>query len=263
MNYGLKSRQSGRNIFTVFLKAGFLVLFFILISLLIPSLLPEQLFTVVTPVWNVGQTLTSEVVSNTGLLRSKKSLIIENQTLRNTLYENKVKQIALQTLQEENESLKEYLGHSSLEASILAGVLASPPRIAYDTLIIDSGIEEGIREGDVVFGYDTIALGTVIEVFDHQAKVELYSSPGKKTPAFISRTGGSVELIGRGGGDFEALLPKEISIVEGDIFVTAGVSGFVLAEAQVVDSKPTDSFREVLAKNSLNMGELRWVTIKR
>ncbi|MFM2357780.1 MAG: hypothetical protein RJA61_517 [Candidatus Parcubacteria bacterium] len=264
MNYVLKSRNHGRGVFfRKISKAGALVGVLLLISFFIPTFFSSAVFKLFSEAWNFGNAVDAEASLNTGFFSSKEALILENKALKELLAQTTVKEIAYQALYDEYTELKSSLGGSADEGSILAGVIAHPPRIAYDNIIIDIGLAEGVRVGDVVFADGVVALGTVVDVYDSQSKVELYSTPERQTVAFISRTGVQVDLVGRGGGDFEIVVPREASVVEGDIFVTAGATGFVTARARVIDSRPTDAFQNVLAEVPVNIQNIRWVTLKK
>lgn len=97
-----------------------------------------------------------------------------------------------------------------------ARVIAAPPRMHYDTLLIDSGESDGVLVGDTV-SVEGIALGAVTELSSHSSLVALYSSPGATHDAEIGVGGGTVVVYGVGGGALEALMPGDIEVSVGDI----------------------------------------------
>lgn len=264
MSYVLRSREKrGRGFF----KSAFIGLCIILvlasIILFAPSFFTGTFMTASVPFWKTSNTLESEATANLGFFRSKMALVSENLALKESIKDLTLQQIGFSALKDEYASLKSILGRETPQGFILAGVLVRPPQAPYDNLIIDAGLEEGIRVGDVVFASDVIVLGTVVEVFEHTSKVELYSTAGKTISGFISRTNTHVDIVGRGGGDFEVSIPRDIVVTETDIFVTSGVSGFVIAGVKAIDSRPTDSVQKVLAQSPANMSQIRWVTLRR
>lgn len=264
MSYVLKSRDRNKNsIFKKILIGVFITFCVAIVLLFAPSIFVGSILTSSTPLWKVGNVIESDVSTNLGFFRSKMSLIQENQALKISLEEIRMKEVAYDALKEEYDTLKSLFGRIKPEGFILAGVLVRPPQAPYDNLIVDAGSEEGVRVGDVVFANDTVILGDVVEVYEHQAKVELYSTAGKKITGFISRTGVEVGVEGRGGGDFEISVPKDAIVNESDIFVTAGVSGYVVASVVAIDSKPTEAFQRVLAQSLASMSQIRWVAIRR
>ncbi len=264
MNYFLKSKNRARGKFLRSLGLGLLIaVFFALFGFFAPTILSGFFVRLATPAWNLGNALSSETWTSTQFWRSKIALVEENKALKVSLEEARLKEVAYETLKDENNTLKESFGRELPQGFILAGVLARPPQIPYDTLLVDVGQKDGVRVGDSAFAADSIVLGTIIEVYESQSKIELYSNAARKTPAFISGTNMSVLLQGRGGGDFEIVLPRESPITEDDVFVVAGIEGFTVAQVKTIDGKSTDSFQNVLAESPVNTLLLRFVTIRR
>lgn len=264
MSYVLRSKnREGRKIFKVFLWTLIIVLFFAGTGFFAPTFFSGLFIKIATPLWSLGNAVQNEASVNLGFFRSKEVLVLENKALKDALAETQIKLLAYDVLKQEHETLKDLLGRSTPQGFILAGVLVRPPQTPYDNIIVDVGFQGGVRVGDMVLASDSVILGTVLEVYERSAKVELFSTAGKKTQAFISRTSAPVELTGRGGGDFGVSIPREVSITPEDKFVIAGASGFLLAHIKTIDSKPTDSFQNVLAESPANMLGIRFVTIRR
>lgn len=264
MSYVLKSRNKSG---TGFLKKLFISLcIFIIISLILlfsPSFFAGTLITASAPLWKASNIIKTDTATNVGFFGSKMALVEENLALKAVLEDMRLKEIAYDALKEEYDSFKNSFGSLKPEGYILAGVLVRPPQAPYDNLIVDSGSENGVRVGDLVFANNTIILGEVVEVYENKAKVELYSTSGKKNSGFISRTETSVDIEGRGGGDFEVAVPRDVVINESDVFVTSGISGYVIASVKFIDSKPTEAFQRVLSQSPANISQIRWVAIRR
>ena len=73
-------------------------------------------------------------------------------------------------------------------------------------------------EDDVVYANGDIPIGNIGKVYAKTSLVALYTNPGQKTEGFINGTNASVELVGRGGGNFEMVIPLELQ-VEYDLFI--------------------------------------------
>lgn len=261
----MKSRhdRSGRGLLKGMLIALGIAFFIGTILLFAPSFFAGTLITALSPLWKTSNAISSEASTNLGFFRSKLLLIEENKALKASLEETRLKTIAYEALKEEYAVLTATFGRSAPQGFILAGVLVRPPQAPYDNLIVDAGLEEGVRIGDVAFASDAIILGEVVEVYEHKAKVELYSTALKIMSGFVSRTGTGVELVGRGGGDFEVSISRDAEVTEQDMFVTAGVSGYVIASVKAIDSRPTDAVQKVLAQSPANMSQIRWVALRR
>lgn len=264
MSYVLRNKNKIR--FGLFKKIIFGVIIFGCISLvllLIPSFFTNSLISTLSLFWKTSNAVQSDVATNFGFFRSKVNLIQENQALKKTLEEMRLRDVSYNVLKKDHDVLLSLFGRIKPEGYILAGVLIRPPQAPYDNLIVDAGSEDGVRIGDLAFASDVVILGEVVEVYNNQSKIELYSTSGRKISGFISRTSTSVSLEGRGGGDFEISVPKEVVVNESDVFVTLGVTGHLLAHVTSIDSRPAGSFQKILAQSPANLSQIRWVFLKR
>ena len=170
------------------------------------------------------------------------------------------------TIVADNASLQEILGRgaqgSASHKMILAAILAKPNQSLYDTLLIDAGSKEGIKIGENVFALGNIPIGRVDVVYDDSAKVVLFSNAGEKTEAVISGKNIFLELIGRGGGNFEIDLPKDFVLQKGDQVVLPGINPLVLAITQTIISDPRDPFTKALLTSPVNIEEQKFVEVE-
>lgn len=203
--------------------------------------------------------------SQIDFLRSKRSLIRENQRLLTENDEFKLKSISLDLLIKENDELKQMLGRhdKSDEKTVLARVLAAPKSTAYDTLLIDIGEDKHISVGKNVLASGIFVIGRVGQVYHDTAKVVLFSSPEEKTDVIIGEHKALVTAIGRGGGNFDAIVSKEIEVKAGDLVSFPHIRPKVFAVVEDVTESPTNSFQRVLFKNPVNVNELLWVEVTR
>ena len=102
---------------------------------------------------------------------------------------------------------------------------------------------------------------TLNEVFKNSARATLFSFPGRSADVLIGDSGIITTAIGRGGGNFEAKLPREIEIEAGDPIVIPEIDSHIFAVVEDVVSKPTDSFQTIYFKNPVNISELEWVVV--
>ena len=104
-------------------------------------------------------------------------------------------------------------------------------------------------------------MGTVSEVFPKSAKVKLFSASGDETNAILERHNVPVTLIGAGGGNFRFELPRDMIVETGDRILSSDIAARHLATVGDVSVRPTDSFKEVLAKSPINIFALRFVFV--
>jgi cell shape-determining protein MreC len=157
--------------------------------------------------------------------------------------------------------LKELLGRTVFTNTILGAVLVRPNVSLYDTFVIDIGAREGISVGDlIVVSGDTI-MGTISEVYNTTSKVKLFSTPGEITRVTIGASAISADAEGRGGGNFQAKLPRDVDVEEGDSVIMPGITQKLFGVVEKVVSNPTDPFKTILFKNPINSAEIEWVQV--
>lgn len=202
---------------------------------------------------------------------SKKSLNAQNEILSSRLADAEARMSLNDSLRSENTILKEILGRTEEDDVLVLGAILSKPNVsAYDTLLIDAGSDEGIRAGDLALARGYIPIGRVESVTPNTAKVILFSSGGESTPSvLVSREPGTpeeknllYELIGRGGGNFELVLPRELKFDVGDTAVLPGIDSGVIARAESVISDPRDPFKKILLASPANFQHLNFVQIE-
>ena len=96
---------------------------------------------------------------------------------------------------------------------IFAAVLLAPPVTPYDSYLISAGARNGVRQGQLVATWDSIALGYVSTVSENGARVTLFSQSGERT---YVRVGNSlVRAFGNGGGLLFVRLPRSFADTKG------------------------------------------------
>lgn len=257
MSYVLKTSSRSRNRFPVPLQIIIgLIIILSLLYLFAPKALPSFFTMIVRPFWNIEHT-----ARYGDSFVDVAELIKENEELKRTLISNEGKYLQTDLLRKENEELKKLLGRENTANLILAQILKKPPLSAYDTLIVDTGSEEGIKEGNRVYALGSIPIGEIIEVTGKTSKVRLYSSAGEKYPVFIGSTSVETAALGKGGGAFEASVPRDTTIVPGDVVTIPSLNDAFLGIVQDIISEPSHPFATVLFSQPVNIYELRWVEI--
>jgi cell shape-determining protein MreC len=195
---------------------------------------------------------------------SKSSLSKENEDLHRTISEEDARMANYDSVVAENVSLKETLGRKSPTLSVtLAGILEKPNQSPYDTLVIDAGAAQGVKVGSVVFATGNIPIGRIGEVYTGSSKVILYSNSGEKTEVLVSGKNASLELLGRGGGNFEMIMSKDFTMSKGDQVVLPGTNNYLVAIAESILSDPRDPFTKALLSSPVNIQSLKFVEVER
>lgn len=216
---------------------------------------------ITAPFLRLGASVNAAAGSLFPFFKTNKALIEENASLKNALGDANGKLLTYTLLEEENKALKESFGRATNEKKILAAILAKPSRSPYDTFIIDAGFREGIAKGDLVTAFETVAIGSIAEVFPHTAKVMLFSSPEQKTAVRLESSHITKEIIGQGGGVFVFSLPRDIAVVRGEMLSLPGINQKIVGTVTNTQMLPDDSFQTVTAKLPINIFELERVFV--
>ena len=237
-----------------------LVLLFLLVFF--SSAFKGALFTLGKPIWIVRDSTASFFADNSNIFRSKLSLIDENNSLKDQIRNYEREKILSDIIKKENDDLKNILNRGTQNSKrILSAVLVKPFLSPYDTLIIDVGINDGIKIGDKVVAFGSNFIGYIGETYDSTSKVVLYSSYGEKVKVLIGQNYVEKEAIGIGGGNFGVQLPKEADINEGDTISVPSITSNIFAVVEKIQSRENDSFEYILFKSAVNMSELKWVEV--
>ncbi len=223
--------------------------------------------TIFRPVFVAGNSIGGKFKNFSAFFISKKTLDAENKNLRDTLLQDETRMANYETLLAENISLKEILGRAPAQAEkntkvmmVVAAILSKPNQSAYDTLIIDAGATEGFKKDDMVFAKGDIPIGRIAEVYQNSSKVILFSSSGEKTQV-VAPKNIFMEAVGRGGGNFEVIMPSDSTLVKGNEVVLTGINPYILGIVQSIISDSRSLFQKALISSPVNVQELKFVQV--
>lgn len=205
----------------------------------------------------------SEKFSNLSVyFKFKSTLQQENENLKSQLGEVWAKVANYNSVLDENSKLKDILGRKNEKTNlVLASILSKPNQTPYDTIIIDAGQKQGIREGGLVLASGFVPIGLVSLAYPDSSKVILFSNPGEKTEIVIAGRDVFMQLVGRGGGNFEMVLPRDFFIEKGAEVHLPGIIPYVVAKVETIISDPRDAFQKALLASPVNIFELKFVEI--
>lgn len=216
------------------------------------------------PIWKAKNTIVDDTQSIGYVARTKASVFKENQNLLKENADLKNSMIDYQLLKTENDQLKSLLGRIPVKANLtLATILTKPNASPYDTIIIDVGSDSNIKTGEKVYSDEKSPIGEISKVYANTSLVELYSNPDKVTSAVMDGTNASVELVGRGGGNFQMIIPHDLPSDNGGIVVLPNLTSEVVAIIDGVISLPADPNKKVILHSPINVQSLKWVLVKR
>lgn len=263
MSYTLDKQRRNKK-----LRNTFFVIFIFILVLYFNKPLGKTLggfaTTVFKPVLVAGNNMSERLHNFGSYFVSKNILLKENDTLKEENLSLRGELANYQSIDNENKSLKELLGRLGENHSyILATILAKPNTTLFDTLLLDVGADQNVSVGDIVFAYGNIPLGKISEVYTHTSKVTLFTNPGEKTNAVISSTNTYIDLIGRGGGNFEIILPREVTLSEGENVLLPDLNNYLIAKVVSTISDSRDSYQKALLTSPVNIQQLKFVQIRK
>ncbi|MEK7514670.1 MAG: rod shape-determining protein MreC [Patescibacteria group bacterium] len=258
IHFPLKNRRQNR--WGAFLPATYLFLVIFGVYIFTPGLPSSISFFFVRPIVAVGYFVSSSL-SFVGRILLPGALEREHTLLEKQAAQVRELKFENEAVRSENSALRGLLSIEKNSETVRAGILTRPPRTPFDVFTLDAGLSDGVRAGSRVLYAHSALLGDVVEIGKAVSKVELLSSPGKITDAIVESRGSAIELTGRGGGNFIAVLPQDFDIEVDDVIVTPGKQGYVVARVAAVVSNPTDSLKRVLLTSPVNIQEVRFVDI--
>jgi len=261
MNYLLDRKLKKKNPYTyVFFVVLVIVIFYFRTPIF--SGLSYVSSAIFRPVLVVGGNIGEKFNGIGGFFSFKNTLIKENEELRNRLAESGAQMSNYNTVLEDNTKLQEILNRKSENISfILSAILAKPNTSLYDTLIIDVGTNSGVGVEDTVFALGDVPIGYVAEVSPSSSKVILFSNPEEKTEVVVGGVDVFAQIVGRGGGNFEMVMPRDFILQKGATVSLPGIAPRVVGVVETIISDPRDSFQKALLVSPVNIFELKFVQV--
>lgn len=220
----------------------------------------RAVITIASPFLALRNAIAHGFVTTIETFRSKAALIEKNQELSARVAELEVRMLDRNILAEEREELRALMGREPGSEGVLAAVLASSGSSPYDTLLLDIGSAERIAEGARVFMGENVVIGTVTQVAQHASRATLFSTPGNNVDAVIPGLDIFTTATGRGGGTFELVIPRDVTMTAGDPILLAGTAR-ILGVVYGIEEKESDPFKKIYIRTPFNPSTLRFVRV--
>lgn len=197
------------------------------------------------------------VKTKESVYKENESLVQENMNLLNSM-------VDYQIVKNENDQLKELLGRIPVKSSfVVANILTKPNHSFYDSIIIDVGTNNGIELGNKVYVDSKIPVGEISKIYSDTSLVTLYSNPNQITEGVIDGSNATVELMGRGAGNFEMTIPLDLSSEKGTMVTLPGLSGEIVAVIDGIVSSVNEPVKKVILHSPVNIQSVKWVEVKK
>lgn len=189
-------------------------------------------------------TLTSEIESLQGELRAKQSL---EDTVR--------------VLESENNILRSLGGAEGTAPRIMAGIVARPPFVPYDAVLLDRGEKDGIKQGAVMYSETGYAIGMIQQLFQDSSIGVLFSTSGIETTAYILGPNIYTTAYGEGGGVIRVSVPQDITLTEGDIVLLPSLERGMLGKISIIRSEASEPEKNGFIAGDIPLQSLRFVAV--
>lgn len=204
-------------------------------------------FTVVTaPFFAFGVNAREFVISILPYFKSRSEIIAENESLKN-IAENYARLLERHnSLEREFARIKGSKVRNELENAVFAYVIRAPDATPYDTFLLSSGLNDGVKIGEKVLLLNSIPIGTIANVYTNTSVAKLYGSPGESYLAIIGNGDLRGTAYGKGGGNFEIILPHGSPVKNGDEIKIPEISEHTFSKVEDVAETEGGTFVRVL-----------------
>lgn len=234
--------------------------FILVILTLLPNPFSKKLneitITLLKPPLELTESSSRDIIS----FLKYKNILYENRRLKEELGRLKIKVTLLEEAQLENKRLYKLLDFKKEAASdaLPCRVIGRDSSNWFNSIILNKGRKDGIKEGDAVIGDGALA-GKVIEVYAGVSKVILITDPSLKIAAKIQRTRdeGILEGIDKNLCRLK-YLPLESKILVGDKVITSNRSqiypeGLLMGEVISISQDASNLYKIALIRPEINL----------
>lgn len=157
----------------------------------------------------------------------------------------------------QNSQLEQYVAKDELQAKGHLATLEVYPiaqdlYFLYSTILISKGFTDGVEEGMIVYTRGYQPVGTVTQVYRSTALVSLFSASGNKVNGFTDVNKITLSLVGEGGGNFIAQIPKEMNVTIGDSIFLSQDPAMNVGSVVDIQGSPQDFFKTVYIRGAYN-----------
>ena len=165
--------------------------------------------------------------------KSVKNILLANLRNKRLVEENLLlKDLYLKSLEikKENENLKKilnYVDHNNTKYKYVVSRIYTEPKLPMiNSIIINVGSDDGVKEGDLVLGITRNVIGRIVNVNNNNSKVLLLNDANSNIPARTAETNEKFILSGTNRDYLEIshYNSKNPQILDGDIVYTSGDS---------------------------------------
>jgi len=213
--------------------------------------------TISSPVFKIRDIVSKPFENFFSYFANKKELEQRNEDLKKENTGLKIEILSFENLVNDYKEVLKQTKEGEVEIEI-AKVLLKPPYSSFDSFTI-AGNFDNSSVGKKIY-YQNIILGEIVEVSSITAIVKLYSASGYKTVAKL-KDGNQFEIIGKGSGRYEMILPKDIKITENDPIFSPENNIVMFGVVNKISATEDDLFNKVLFNIPIDFKNINYVRI--
>ncbi len=97
------------------------------------------------------------------------------------------------------------------------------------------------------------------DVFPDMSKIKLISSFGEETNVLLESSGIPAIAVGRGGENFEIMLPRAVKVDIGERVITLGNQPMLIGIVEKIEHQTTDPLQKIIFRLPVNIQYLNRV----
>jgi cell shape-determining protein MreC len=240
----------------------------VLLLFLVDSLTGGKIRSVVrmggSILWGWGVS-TQAVLSNSGFFATKRGLINENAVLTEQIAQLQEQAAAYRVIKQENAALSKLLHVASMSGSqnktsgITAPIVSSFRASPYGTFQVGAGSADAVSAGDLVLSYENFVIARIEQSDEHISLAKEIFAPNVSSDAVLRGVG--VVVVGQGGGNAKADVPRQTNVVVGDPVVSSVLGSRAIGIVGKVSEDSGSAFKRVHIYLPVNLFALQFVYI--
>lgn len=226
-------------------------------------------YLIFSPIQRLIFNFTGRLANFYGLIVEKILLKEENEKLKSEIKKLVGENERLKELKKENEVLRGALKMGMEKEFELEIARFAGKEVSGDFLIIDKGMENGIKEGMVVITPEKSLVGKISKVYSNFSTVQIFTDNNFSFDIKMSEK--EVTSLAKGMGNFKAqiqFLPKEKTISVGDKVLTSSLggkfpAGIFVGEIVKVEKSDIEFYQKAQLKPAFEIEKLDYLFIIR
>lgn len=216
-----------------------------------------------SPFLHLGQGLGNVLEQASSALRFKQALLADNLRLQSDLVALRAQVADHEALEADNRQLRQELDLLPSESAVVvAENLSHPWNAPFDLILAAIGPDQKIPLGAPVTFQKKVLAGAVVNVSDSLVKIKLLSAPDEQVPVLIGSNNIAALAQGKGSGNLEVKLPRNLNVSEGDLVMTGSSTvPLVVGTVGGVENDPGESLQTILIHTPIDLSFVRYLEI--